>query len=165
MLFNTALADRNYPKSATVQNCFSVSKIATIYSPRFICGIVQSASKRSCTASKVAQRRTSNKRFKFVRCAHWDCVPQPLNLNVSQSYSARLFGFSGNLQYRSIACASNAVQHCGAWPVLSKIGNRSELVFDQWNRNNLLTAFRLRHRKISFKAELRSFKICAAQDV
>jgi hypothetical protein len=50
MLFNTALADRNYPKSATVQNRFSVSEIATIYSPRFTGGTVQSASKRSRTA-------------------------------------------------------------------------------------------------------------------
>jgi hypothetical protein len=82
MLFNTALADRNYPKSATVQNCFWVSEIATNYSPRFACGTVQSASKRSFIASKFAQRRTSNKRFKFVRFALWDCVPQPLNLVV-----------------------------------------------------------------------------------
>jgi hypothetical protein len=82
MLFNTASPERDYPKSATVQNCFSVSEIVTIYSLRIVCSTVQSASKRRCTVSKFAQRRTSNKRFKFVRYALWDCVPQPLNLNV-----------------------------------------------------------------------------------
>jgi hypothetical protein len=82
MLFNTASPERDYPKSATVQNCFSVSEIVTIYSLRIVCGTVQSASKRRCTVSKFAQRRTSNKRFKFVRYALWDCVPQPLNLHV-----------------------------------------------------------------------------------
>jgi hypothetical protein len=82
MLFNTASLGRFYPKSATVQTWFLVSEIATIYSSRFTFCIVQSASKRSCTASKFAQRRTSNKRFKFVRCALWDGVPPPLNLVV-----------------------------------------------------------------------------------
>jgi hypothetical protein len=53
-----------------------------LYSPRFACFIVQSASKRSRVFSKFAQRRTSNNTFKFVRCALWDCVPQPLNVNV-----------------------------------------------------------------------------------
>jgi hypothetical protein len=105
MLFNIASPERNYPKSATVQNCFSVSEIATIYSPRFAGHTVKSASKQSCIVSKVAQRRTSNKRFKFVRFAHWDCVPQPLNLNVSQSYSTWSFWRRGNLQNRSIAYA------------------------------------------------------------
>jgi hypothetical protein len=81
-LFKVASLGRFYPKSATVQNRFSVSEIATIYSPRFTGGTVQTASKRSCTASLFAQRRSSNKRFKFVRCALWDCVPQPLNLVV-----------------------------------------------------------------------------------
>jgi hypothetical protein len=131
MLFNIASHDLNYPKSASVQNWFLVSEIATIYSPRFACFIVKSASKRSCTASKFAQRRTSNKRFKFVRFALWDCVPQPLNLIVSQSYSARLFWLRGNLQNRSNTCASNIIQSRVAWPELSKIGNRSELVFGQ----------------------------------
>jgi hypothetical protein len=125
--FKVASHDRFYPKSATVQNCFLVNEIATIYSPRFTCGTVQSASKRSCIASKFAQRRTSNKRFKFVRCALWDCVPQPLNLVVSQSYSARLFWLRGNLQNCSNVYASNIVQSRVAWPELSKIGNRSKL--------------------------------------
>jgi hypothetical protein len=101
MLLNTASLGRFYPKSATVQNWFLVSEIATIYSSRFTFGIVQSASKRSCTASKFAQRRTSNKRFKFVRCAHWDCVPQPLNLIVRLTPEVLFLLILYRFQYRS----------------------------------------------------------------
>jgi hypothetical protein len=76
-----------------------------------------------------------------------------------------LFWFRGNLQNRANAYASNIIQSRVVWPESFKIGNRSKSYFCQRNRHNLLTALHLQHRTIGFKAELHSFKICAAQDV
>jgi hypothetical protein len=41
-----------------------------------------------------------------------------------------LFWFSGNLQNRTTAYASNIIQSRVVWPGLSKIGNRSKVIFD-----------------------------------
>ena len=133
---------------------FLVSEIATIYSPRFTCSTVQSASKQSCTASKFAQRRTSNKRFKFVRFALWDGVPPPLNLVVRPtplvffvgfvSFSISLSGFHA-LRYSAPPQGACTTQFNSCFKMTSSLNNRQAQI------NNVT-----RSARITFSAILKN---------